>query len=78
MPGSLGQDIFENISVKAWEDWQELQTMLINEQHLSLQDLDARRYLMEQMKKFFGNEEVDRPTGYVAPTDPRSDDNRSS
>ncbi|MXW54665.1 MAG: oxidative damage protection protein [Gammaproteobacteria bacterium] len=67
MPGPLGQDLFENVSVKAWEDWQELQTMLINEHHLSMQDFEARRYLMAQMKKFFDNEEVDRPSGYVAP-----------
>ena len=68
MPGPLGQDIYENVSIKAWEDWQELQTMLINEHHLSMQDFDARRYLMAQMKKFFDNEEVDRPSGYVAPS----------
>ena len=69
MPGPLGQDIYENVSVKAWEDWQELQTMLINEHHLSMQDFEARRFLMAQMKKFFENEEVDRPSGYVAPAD---------
>ncbi|MCY4143493.1 MAG: oxidative damage protection protein [Gammaproteobacteria bacterium] len=67
IPGPLGQDIFENVSVQAWTEWQELQKMLINEHHLSLQDLDARRYLMDQMKKFFNNEEVDKPSGYVAP-----------
>ncbi|MCY3884596.1 MAG: oxidative damage protection protein [Gammaproteobacteria bacterium] len=67
MPGPLGQDIFENVSEKAWEDWQELQTMLINEHHLSLQDFEARRYLLEQMKQFFANEPVDQPSGYVPP-----------
>lgn len=77
MPGPLGQDIFENVSVKAWEDWQELQTMLINEHHLSLQDFEARRYLMDQMKKFFANEEVDRPSGYVAPSDAKPTENKS-
>lgn len=70
MPGPLGQDIFENISAKAWDDWQALQTMLINEHHLSLQDFEARRYLLAQMKKFFGNEEVDQPAGFVAPNNP--------
>lgn len=69
MPGPLGKDIYENVSIKAWEDWQELQTMLINEHHLSMQDFESRRYLVAQMKKFFANEEADRPSGYVAPPD---------
>jgi Fe-S cluster biosynthesis and repair protein YggX len=76
MPGPLGQDIYENVSSKAWNDWQELQTMLINEHHLSMQDFDARRYLMAQMKKFFANDEVDKPSGYVAPLDAKSTDNK--
>ena len=66
-PGTLGQDIFENISARAWKDWQSLQTMLINEHQLSMMDPKARRYLAEQMKKFFNNEECERPAGYVPP-----------
>ena len=30
-PGAKGQEVFENISAKAWQDWQNMQTMLINE-----------------------------------------------
>ena len=37
-PGPKGQDIYENVSRQAWEDWQAHQTMLINEKHLSLAD----------------------------------------
>ena len=65
MPGSLGQDIFENVSLRAWQEWQQLQTMLINENHLSMRDSQARRYLLEQMQKFFNNEPHDRPAGFV-------------
>ncbi len=68
IPGPLGQDIYDHVSIQAWTEWQELQKMLINEHHLSLQDLSARRYLMDQMKKFFQNEEVDKPSGYVPPS----------
>ena len=67
MPGVLGQDIFENVSIEAWNAWQELQTMLINEHQLSLQDFAARKYLTDQMKKFLNNEDVDKPSGYVDP-----------
>ena len=67
MPGDLGQDIYENISLRAWQEWQQLQTMLINESHLSMRNAQARRYLMEQMQKFFNNEQHDRPEGFVEP-----------
>lgn len=67
MPGNLGQDVYENISLRAWQEWQQLQTMLINESHLSMRDAQARRYLMEQMQKFFNNEQHDRPAGFVEP-----------
>ena len=36
LPGPKGQDIFDNVSKQAWQDWQAHQTMLINEKHLSL------------------------------------------
>lgn len=66
-PGALGEDIYVNISQRAWDEWQRLQTMLINENHLSLQDAAARHYLLEQMKKFLSNKPTDRPSGYVDP-----------
>lgn len=68
-PGPLGQDIYDHISQRAWDAWQDLQTMLINEKHLSLQDMEARRYLLDQMKKFFANTETDQPSGYTETTE---------
>ena len=65
LPGPNGERIFNEVSKKAWQEWQSLQTMLINEKHLSLIDREARKYLTEQMWKFFSNEEVDRAEGYV-------------
>ena len=67
MPGVLGQDIYEHVSLRAWQEWQQLQTMLINENHLSMRDSQARRYLMDQMEKFLNNEPHDRPIGFVDP-----------
>ena len=55
-PGAVGQDIFENVSEKAWKEWQGNQTMLINEHRLSLMDPDARRFLTQEMLRFFDNE----------------------
>ncbi len=65
LPGAVGEDIFESVSAKAWAEWQHLQTMLINEYHLSMADREARSYLSEQMRRFLADEEYDRPAGYV-------------
>ena len=65
LPGAAGEDIFENVSAKAWQEWQQVQTMLINENHLSMADREARSYLSEQMRRFLANEDYDRPAGYV-------------
>jgi len=70
LPGKLGEEILQTVSKRAWKDWQRLQTMLINEKHLSLLDPDARSYLMTQMQKFFDNEATDHAEGYVAPEPP--------
>ena len=70
MPGPLGMDIFENVSAQAWNEWTELQTMLINENHLSLRDSTARRYLNEQRQKFLTNQDWHQPEGYI----PKSSD----
>ena len=67
MPGARGQDIYNNISKAAWEEWQHQQTMLINEKHLSLMDPNTRKYLQAQMERFFNNEPFDKAEGYIPP-----------
>ena len=67
LPGSTGKDIFENVSEKAWKEWQENQTMLINEHRLSLINPDARKFLTQEMLRFFVNEEHAKPEGYMPP-----------
>lgn len=64
-PGPKGQDLFDNISKQAWQDWMAHQTTLINEKRLNLMDMTTRVYLQEQMQKFFSGEEVDKADGYV-------------
>ena len=72
LPGKRGQEIFENVSKKAWLAWQDLQTMIINERHLNMLEPDARKFLSEQMERFFNNETVAGAEGYVPPGDPAS------
>ena len=64
-PGPKGQEIFDSISKQAWQDWLAHQTMLINENRLSPIDPKARKFLEEQMEKFFFGEGSEIPEGYV-------------
>ena len=65
LPGPAGEEIFNTVSKKAWLEWQNLQTMLINEKNLDLRDLEARKYLTEQREKFLDNEPTDHAEGYT-------------
>jgi Fe-S cluster biosynthesis and repair protein YggX len=69
IPGPVGKDIYEHVSAEAWGRWQALQTMLINEHQLSMMDPESRAFLMNQMEKFFANEDYEQPEGYVSPGD---------
>jgi len=51
-PGALGQRVFDNISKEAWKLWLQQQTILINENRLSLAEPKSRVFLEEQMVKF--------------------------
>lgn len=69
LPGKAGQDIFDNISQQAWNEWMQHQTMLINEKQLNMMDMGARTYLAEQREKFFSNEAYEQAEGYVPPSE---------
>lgn len=68
-PGPAGQDVYENTSAEAWDEWQNIQTMLINEKHLNMMDKEARKYLNEQRKIYLNGGDVDRAEGYVPESD---------
>ena len=69
MPGAKGEDIYNTVSKQAWLEWQNLQTMLINEKGLNLREAEARKYLSEQMAHFLDNEATDHAVGYIPPAD---------
>lgn len=66
MPGPKGKELMETISNDAWEAWKSHQTTLINEKHLDLSKVDDRAWLLDQMEKFFNNEEVEHASGFKA------------
>ncbi len=52
-PGDLGQRIFDNVSKEAWQKWLGHQTILMNEYRLSPINPKDRKFLEEEMDKFF-------------------------
>ena len=66
-PGELGKRIYENVSKQGWESWVGHQTMLINEYRLTPVDPKARKFLEEEMEKFFFGEGSETPKEFVAP-----------
>ena len=68
LPGELGTRVFENVSKEGWQQWVRHQTMLINENRLNLMDARARKYLAEQMERYFFGGGADQISGYVPPS----------
>ncbi len=68
-PGAKGEDLLQNVSQQAWDEWQTHQTMIINERHLNMMDADDRKFVMQEMEKFFAGEDFARAEGYVPPSD---------
>ena len=63
-PGEKGEDIFNNVSKKAWDEWLDHQKMLINEGQINLADRKSRKWLNEQMDLFLSGKDYARPTGF--------------
>ncbi len=66
-PGDLGQKIYDNVSKEAWEMWVNHQTMLMNEYRLTPVDPKARKFLEEEMEKFFFGDGSEVPKEFVDP-----------
>ena len=57
------------MSKQAWADWVAHQTRLINEYKLALAEASARKFLAEEMEKYFFGGDLTQ-TGYVPPKPP--------
>lgn len=67
LPGDIGQRILNNVSKEAWQLWMQHQTILINENRLSLIDPKAREFLQAEMEKFLFGGGSEMPAGYTPP-----------
>ncbi len=64
IPGALGEKIYQHISKKAWSQWMNQQTMLINEYRLNLMDAKSREFLRTEMEKFLFEGQDAKPAGF--------------
>lgn len=63
--GELGQRVFENVSQDAWNLWMRQSVIIINHYGLSLGDLQAHEFLMQQMEDFFFGPDAEMPEGWT-------------
>ena len=66
-PGDIGKKILDNVSKEAWAMWLQHQTILINEYRLTPIEAKDRKFLEDEMEKFFFDGGSDRPSDYVDP-----------
>ncbi len=64
-PGELGKRVYLNVSKEAWSAWVRHQTMLINEYRLTPVDPQSRKFLEEEMEKYFFGEGSNLPGDFV-------------
>ena len=66
-PGQQGQRIYDNISAQAWQEWLNLQTMLVNEHRLTPFQAKDKQFLAQEREKFLFGAGAAVPEGYVPP-----------
>ncbi len=64
-PGPKGQHIYENVSKQVWQEWLNMQTILINEHKLASFEPKARKFLEQEREKFLFADGIDMPEDYV-------------
>lgn len=52
----LGQRIYDEISMQAWQEWLQYSVRIVNTYRLDLSDPKAQEFLRQQMKVYFGFE----------------------
>ena len=67
LPGDIGQRILDNVSKEGWQLWMQHQTILINENRLSLIEPETQKFLQAEMEKFLFGEGSEMPEGFTPP-----------
>lgn len=65
IPGELGKRIFDHISQEAWTEWQQKQTMFINENKLNLMKIEDRQKIETAMIGYLFEKKEVEIEGYI-------------
>jgi Fe-S cluster biosynthesis and repair protein YggX len=68
-PDELGQEIYDNVSMAAWQMWLQESPRYINTYRIDLQTKEGQAFLREQMKVYFGFEEGEMAETAFVPQD---------
>lgn len=64
-PGPLGQRIYDSVSARAWDMWQEHSARLMSEKTLSMADAGHRKLLRQEMEDFFFGAGAVKPEAFA-------------
>lgn len=70
-PGELGEELQDKVCLRCWEEWQQMEVMVINELRLDFMDPKSQDILVGHMREFLcldGTPDGGPPSG-AAPTD---------
>ncbi len=69
-PDEFGQELYDHVSIKAWQEWLQTSPRFINTYRLDLQSQEGKDFLRQQMRIFFGFEEGETvETAWTPPTE---------
>jgi Fe-S cluster biosynthesis and repair protein YggX len=66
----IGQKVYDEISMQAWQEWLQHSVRHINTYRLDLSDKSAQEFLKKQMMIFFGFEQGDEAQTAWTPPKP--------
>jgi Fe-S cluster protector protein len=65
LPRENREELMQNYSQIAWDEWIKLPTMLINERPLDFSEKEIRKWLSEPMMLFLENKDYKNPDGFI-------------
>ena len=72
-PNEFGQEIYDNVSMEAWQMWLAESPRYINTYRVDLQSTEGQEFLRNQMRVFFGFEEGELAETAWVPEGPSQD-----
>jgi Fe-S cluster biosynthesis and repair protein YggX len=68
IPAAQARDVYEKVCADCWQEWQNMEVMVINELRLNFMDPEAQKILDRQMREFLALDSPGSPTEPSLPT----------